>query len=186
MKRTMLAGLLSGIAMFIWSSIAHIVMPLGASGISTIPNEIPVLSSLFTALGDANGMYVYPGMDMSGSMKEYEGKLATNPSGILIYHPPGAKGMETRQLVTEFLTEMVEAFMIVLLLSATNLVTFGARAGFAAMVGILAAITTNIPYWNWYGFPLAYTIPYMSVEIVGFLIAGVVAALIMTRSKPVV
>jgi hypothetical protein len=35
-KRALLAGLLGGIAMFIWSSLAHMVLPLEA-GIKEIP-----------------------------------------------------------------------------------------------------------------------------------------------------
>jgi hypothetical protein len=41
---------------------------------------------------------------------------------------------------------------------------------------VLAAIGTNVSYWNWYGFPLAYTAAYMTTEIVGFVCAGLVAA----------
>jgi hypothetical protein len=32
-KRILLAGLLGGLAMFIWQSVAHVVLPLGEAGI---------------------------------------------------------------------------------------------------------------------------------------------------------
>ena len=50
-------------------------------------------------------------------------------------------------------------------------------------MGILAAITTTISYWNWYGFPGAYTAAYMFTEIVGFLCAGLAAALVLRSQK---
>jgi hypothetical protein len=28
-----------------------------------------------------------------------------------------------------------------------------AMFGFVAMIGLVAAMTTKIPHWNWYGFP---------------------------------
>lgn len=186
-KRIFLAGLLGGIAMYVWSSIAHIVTPLSTIGFSQMSNEQPVLDALHAALGSANGLYSYPGMDTSGrvsmsaAMEQYEKKLATNPSGILIYHPPGMKAMETSQLVTEFVAELVEALVAVFLLSLTRLTGFGARVGFVTLVGALASIATNISYWNWYGFPTAYTATYMGLEIVGYFFVGVVAALIMRR-----
>ena len=40
MMRIFLAGLLGGIAMFIWTSIAHMALPLGDTGVREIPNEI--------------------------------------------------------------------------------------------------------------------------------------------------
>src|SRR2546423_521099 len=64
---------------------------------------------------------------------------------------------------------------------ALRLATFGARAGFITLVGVLAAITTNIPYWNWYGFPTSYTVAYMFIEIIGFLVAGLVAAAVLRK-----
>jgi hypothetical protein len=36
-KRIILAGVLGGIAMFIWTAIAHMALPLGEAGIGEIP-----------------------------------------------------------------------------------------------------------------------------------------------------
>lgn len=187
-KRILLAGILGGIAMFAWSSIAHMVLPLGTVGIREIPNEQAVLSAMQTSMGGSSGMYLFPGMglgpspsmkEMNAAMPQYEKKLATNPHGIVIYHPPGGKAMEPRQLVTEFITEVVEALLAAWLLSRTRLASYASRVGFVFVVGLTAAITTNIPYWNWYGFPGSYTVSYMSIELISYLVAGLVAAAVM-------
>lgn len=57
--------------------------------------------------------------------------------------------------MTEFATEVVEA-----LLARTRLASYAARVGFVFVVGLTSAITTNIPCWNWYGFPGSYTVAY--------------------------
>ena len=49
------------------------------------------------------------------------------------------------------------------------------------VVGIVAAIATNISYWNWYGFPSVYIASYMCIQIVGFLLVGVVAAVLLPK-----
>jgi hypothetical protein len=69
-------------------------------------------------------------------------------------------------------------------LAQTRIVTFAGRVGFVLVVGILAAITTNVSYWNWYGFPGAYTASYMLIQIIGFLLVGVVAALLLPKRAP--
>jgi hypothetical protein len=84
-------------------------------------------------------------------------------------------------LGVEFGTEVLEAILAVFLLTQTRIQRFGGRVGFVLLVGILAAITTNIPYWNWYGFPSNYTAAYMLIEIVGFFCTGVVAALVLPK-----
>lgn len=190
-KRILLAGLLGGIAMYFWTFLAHMVLPLGETAINEIPNEQPVLEALRTALGDKSGLYFYPGMGLGpdatqqqrqAAAPEYAKKVAANPSGILIYHPPGARVLSAGQLVTEFVTELIESLLAVFLLAQTRLASFASRLGFVLLAGVLAALSTNISYWNWYGFPGSYTAAYMFTEFVGFLCVGLVAAAML---KPV-
>ena len=168
--------------MFLWASLAHMVLPLGRAGIREIPDDRVLLNTMHAALGDASGFYMFPGLGASADMQHYEQTLAANPSGLLIYHPPGGKALTMPQLVTEFFTELFEALLLVWLMAQARLESFPFRVGFAVVVGVVAAITTNIPYWNWYGFPRAYTVAYMSIEIVGFLAVGLVAARTLGRS----
>ncbi len=172
--------------MFFWASIAHMASPLGAFGISEITgNETAILSSLHTTLGDKPGLYMFPSMDLSANrsdaMKEYDAKLVSLPSGLLIYHPPGVRSLTPGLLLTEFLSELFEAILAIWLLSRTQISSIAGRIGFVAVAGLLASLPTNISYWNWYGFPTAYTLGYMAIQIIGFAIAGTVAAFILPR-----
>jgi len=192
-KRVLLAGLLGGIAMFAWTSLAHMVLPLGDAGVKEIPNEQGVLSAMQASLGAAPGFYFFPGAGLGpdatmqqkrAAMDQYGQKLAANPSGILIYHPPGAKPLTAGQLATEFSTELIEALLAVILLSQTRLTSFTSRLGFVIVAGMLATIATNVSYWNWYGFPASYTAAYMTTGVVGFICLGLVAAAIMKERAP--
>jgi hypothetical protein len=192
-KRVLLAGLLGGIAMFAWTSLAHMVLPLGGAGIKEIPNEKGVLVAMNASLGETSGFYFFPGTGLGpdatmqqkrAAMDQYGQKLAANPSGILIYHPPGAKPMTPGQLGTECLTELIEALLAVILLSQTRLTSFASRLGFVIVAGMLATIATNVSYWNWYGFPATYTAAYMTTGVVGFICVGLVAAAVMKEQVP--
>jgi hypothetical protein len=193
-KRIFLAGVLGGIAMFIWTSIAHMVLPLGYAGVSEIPNESAVLAAMQTNIAAQTGLYIFPGFGLganpsraarSEAMKHMDEKLAQNPSGLLMYHPAGSRNMKMGQLLgIEFANELLQSILAVFLLGLTRLFTFGARVGFVLVVGILAALATNVSYWNWYGFPCAYTVAYMSIQVIGFLCVGVVAALVLRKSAP--
>src|SRR5689334_9442149 len=59
-KRVVLAGLLGGVAMFFWMSLAHVVLPLGETGVQEIANEPAVLSAMHAALGEKSGLYLFP------------------------------------------------------------------------------------------------------------------------------
>lgn len=54
--RIFLAALLGAIAMFIWSAIAHMMLPLGEAGLRDLPND-SVLKALQNELGDQPGLY---------------------------------------------------------------------------------------------------------------------------------
>jgi hypothetical protein len=69
--------------------------------------------------------------------------------------------------------------LAVFLLSRTALTGFGARVGFVAVVGVIAALATNVSYWNWYGFPGNYTAVYMLMQFVNFVVVGLVAVPLM-------
>ena|SRR2546421_5744586 len=189
--RIFLTGVLGAVAMFVWTFVAHELLPLGEAGISEIPNEDEVLAAMKSNIGKKPGLYFFPGLGLgpnathaqqAEAMKTYATKLAKNPSGLFVYHPAGSRPFVMPKFLTiEFVTELVEALLVVFLLAQTRIVTFGGRLGFVIGAGILAAIATNVSYWNWYGFPTVYTVSYIFIEIVGFFLVGVVAALMFRR-----
>ena len=189
--RILLAGLLGDIAMFAWTSIAHMALPLGEAGVQNTMNDEDLLSALKSTVKNKDGLYIYPSMGLapdathaqrSEAMKSYEAKLEKNPSGFFIFHPAGSRPMNMGKFLTiEFITELVEALLAVWLLAQTRIVTFGGRLGFVTAVGVIAAIATNISYWNWWGFPGNYTAAYITIKLVGYFLVGIVAAIMFRR-----
>jgi peptidoglycan/LPS O-acetylase OafA/YrhL len=86
-------------------------------------------------------------------------------------------------LSVEFVTELIAAFLAVFLLAQTRLASYAARVAFVTVIGIIAAISTNVSYWNWYGFPGDYTAAYIFIQFVGFLCVGLVAAWVL-KNRP--
>ena len=194
--KILVTGILGGIVMSIWTSVAHMALPLGEAAIREIPNESAVLSAMQSNIGDRTGLYIFPGpgvgknatrQEKNDTMKHMVEKIAANPSGILMYHAPGRPFTIGKWLGIEFGTELLQAILVVFLLAQTRIVNFAGRIGFVVVAGILAAITTNVSYWNWYGFPCVYTASYMFIQIVGFFLVGIAAhccyqsALFLTR-----
>jgi hypothetical protein len=186
-----LAGVLGAVAMFVWTAIAHMALPLGEAGVQNTMDDETLLTALKANVKDKDGLYTYPSMglgpdathaQMSEAMKTFPAKLEKNPSGFFLYHPAGSRPMNMGKFLTiEFVTELCEALLAVWLLAQTGIVTFGGRLGFVTAAGIMAAIATNVSYWNWWGFPMVYTASYMFIQIVGFFLVGLVAALMFRR-----
>jgi hypothetical protein len=184
MNRIFLAGLLGGIAMFIWVYIAYTVLPLGFIGLRKLPNETAVLDALQKNIAENSGIYLFPGLwlEPNPPHNDFADKVARYPSGILMYNAAGSRSVAmSRWLLVDFLTQLAEALLAVFLLSRTRLTTFGARLTFVLLVGILAASATNVGYWNWYGFPWSYTLAFIFIQVVGFLCIGLVAAFVLRK-----
>lgn len=191
-RRILLAGLLGGIALFLWGSLTHIMLELGNVGIKELPQEQLVVETLRASVHEP-GFYFFPGMGLppratqqqkSAAIAQYEQKYQQGPYGVLIYHPTGTKVMSAGQLIVELTLNIAQALLAAWLLSmATGLNGFGTKVGFVGLLGTLAAITTNIEYWNWYGFPGRYTAAYVFDKVVGFLVVGMVVAAVTDRRR---
>src|SRR4029453_12919556 len=88
--RILLAGVLGGIVMFVWTSVAHMALPLGEAGINEIPNESAVLNAMQSSMGDKTGLYIFPGLgvgknatreEKNEAMKQMQQRIPANPSG---------------------------------------------------------------------------------------------------------
>lgn len=187
MGRKLLAGVLGGLAFFVWSFIAHMVTGLGETGIQEIPNEQAVVGSIQANI-PASGLYFFPGYGLPptathsqkmAAMKDQAAKTPIAPVGLLIYRPAASVALTTRQLLTEFGTNIVQVLLAVFLLGQTSLTSFAARWRFVTVAGVLAAISTNVSYWTFLGFPGNYTVAYMCIIAMGFVCAGLVAAAIV-------
>jgi len=173
--------------MFIWNFVAHEVLPIGEMGVRQLQNEDAVRSSLETNLGDRPGFYIFPsggytpgatGEEKKAAMKKAEEQMAAGAAGVLIYHPKRAFNFPKR-LAIQFATDVLVSWLAIFLLAQAPIRGFAGKVGFVFTAGILAAITTNIPYENWYGFPRMYTLGQMATQIIGFFLVGIVAGLLI-------
>jgi hypothetical protein len=168
--RTILAGVLAGVAMFIWSGIANLALPVGTMGISRAPDEAKLQAALHETLGERSGLYVAPYSAMSA-------KAPSGPSAVVEYLGRGESfGVTPPKLAAEFAVELAMAVLAAVLLGLTRLKGFIPRVAFVMALGVFAAVMTNASNLIWFAFPADYTLGYAFILMVGYLIAGVVIA----------
>ena len=187
--KVVLTGLVAGVALFVWLSIAHGALPLGMVGFKEIPNEDAVTAGLRANVAEP-GLYYFPGGGMltagtpeqkKAAQELYKKKIGSGPWGLLIYHPDGTTPISPRQLGVEFSANIVEALLAVWLISLAPGLSFMGRICFGATVGLVGTMMTSLSYWNWYGFPALYSLNYVFIQVVGFILVGVVAAFMLPR-----
>ena len=187
-KKIALAGILGGIALFVWESVAHMALPLGEAGLKGVDNEEVVAQELKANIREP-GFYFFPAPDHTPGMSPEQHREAdrktqerwnAGPSGILIFHPAGMGDHFVRQMCTQFGADVLAMLLSAILLSwATGLGGYGGRALFVTLIGLIPTLAVEIPLWNWYGLPTVYTLAQFTVHLVGFAAGGLaVAALV--------
>jgi hypothetical protein len=185
MVRIVLAAILGGLLMFVWGAASHVVLPFEREALKRMPDEATVLSTLGRDLV-APGMYFFPWTDMSGKatpeqQKAWQQQIASGPSGLLIYKPNGGESMSPRQLVSEFISNVLAAFFGALLLVQLP-GGFGRRVLSMAAIGIAAWLSISVSQWTWYGFSTPFLIGDLADQFGGWLLAGIgMAALLKPR-----
>ena len=111
-------------------------------------------------------------------MQQKRANHYSGPQGLLVFHSSRSMDLPPGKLLTELGTNIVQSLLVVFLLGQTSLTSFAARWRFATVAGVLAAISTNISYYTFYGFPGSYTVAYICSVAMGFVCAGLVVVLI--------
>ncbi|MBI1761718.1 MAG: hypothetical protein HYR56_09815 [Acidobacteria bacterium] len=189
--RLLLAGVLAGVVVFIWSALSHMVLGLGEAAVKSLPNESAVLTALNQNV-KAPGFYLYPGgmeaiqnapKDQQEALtKQYEEVYKAQPHGILVLTPPNGvvysfPKLLLNELLSNILGGVIAAWLLSLALGA--LPSFLGRIGFVAALGLFAALAVDFSYWNWYGFPTKYLLTSLLDNTLGWALAGVALALFL-------
>ena len=193
-KKIVLGGIIGGVLMFIWSAVAHMLLPIGEMGIKTIPNEDAVLAAMKANITEP-GFYFFPGEGMmqaqslpkeqqQAAMDAWARKYETGPAGIMVYKPIGGSPMPPSKLIYEFLSDVVAGLIaaFVLAMATLRIKSFGGRVGFVTLLGVLAWILIEFSYWNWYGFPVAYEAGVFIDIVVGMALAGTGIAIVFRKT----
>jgi hypothetical protein len=187
MKKIILAGILSGIVVFIWGAISHMLLPIGSMGIKTIPNyEDAVLGAMKSNIQQP-GLYFMPGYDMSSKPTAAEqtalqAKYEAGPTAFLVYHPTGVKMLSPSQLIGEALFNIL-CGMIAAYIISTIAASFITRAVMVMLMGLFGWLSISASFWNWYRFPGAFIIGEGLDQVIGWLLGGLVIAWILQRSE---
>ncbi len=195
MSKIAVGGILAGLVMFIWSFVAHMVLPIGFMGISATPGEDAVLAALKTN-NAGPGLYIMPGNDyfqslsksrdeQMATMKAMTEKAKTSGWAMIIYHPEGGVEIGRKTLGLQFFSQVIVGWIFAFALwgAMPRIRSFGMRVWLVAIMGLLPFVGSDFPNWNWYGFPSAYMAGKLLDYWVGAIVAGIFLAWWLARGE---
>ncbi len=170
--RVVVAGLLAGLTVFVWSAISHMALPLGEVGISPLPVPGELLPAIRERVPES-GFYAFP-WDEDAAKRA--AALRTEPRGILVVTPASQPFSFGGALATEAATNIAGGLLAAFLFAGlgTSLVGIGQRLAFGAALGAFASLAIDFSYWTWDGFPTEYLAAQLVDHIVGWSLAALV------------
>jgi len=194
MTRITVGGILAGLVMFIWSFIAHMVLPIGEMGISSTQGEDAVLASLRSA--DARGLYLMPGYEyfqslskssaeQQAAMQGVSEKAKRTGSAFIVYRPEGGVEIGGKTLGLSFFADVIACWIFAFALWAAmpRIQSFGMRVWLVTIMGLLPFVISDFGYWNWYEFPGQYMVGRILDYSLGAVFAGMFLAWWLARGE---
>jgi hypothetical protein len=191
-KRILVGSLVGSVVVFVVSAAWHLTPALGEIGVKALPGEDSALAGLRAAVREP-GFYFFPVPNMAANRTKaqvkadeaaYLEKYRQGPSGILVYKPGGEELSFGKLLAYEFLFGLVASFIVAWILALTaTATTYGTRVLLVLLITLFGAVIYDLPAWNWYGFPMSYTIAHSASWLVSWGIAGLAMARIVASDK---
>jgi hypothetical protein len=176
--RIVIAGLLGGIVMFFWGAVAHMALPLGEMGMKVAPDSAQeALLAAGKQFDQGEGIYMVPMMDMEkfkdeAAAKAFGERQLANPYAFVVWQPSGVGSVINMGpfLIKQFVSDTVSALLLAFIASLA--MGFGQRVTVCGVAGLFSWTTMAVPYWNWYRFPLDFTLAAGIEQVVGWVLAG--------------
>ena len=194
-KKILVGGLVGSVIVFLVSAAWHMAPGLGDLGVKALPAEDSVLAGLRASLHEP-GLYFFPAPSMSANRTKeqvkadeaaYLERYRQGPWGILVYQP-GGEGLNFGKLLAyQFLLTLVASFLVAWILAlsaaAPRGTTYGTRVLLVLLITLFGAFIYDLPAWNWYGFPMSYTIGHSASWLVSWGIGGLAMARIVSVDR---
>ena len=179
-RQIFIAGLLGGLAIFVWSSISWMALPWHSATISNLPAGEQI-AQLLKESGSPSGVYHFPGFpaeENEAAMAETVKKFNAGPNlTFLVYHPGGLIMMDPMQFIRALIFNILAATLGAYLLSLSGPpASFGQRFRFVALLGVIVAVVGPLSDWNWWHFPMGFTLVNTVDMLLTWMIAGAVIA----------
>lgn len=187
--RVLVAGLIGGIVLFFWGFLAHMVLPIGEMGFKVASGQDAAIAAVQATATAGEGVYLLPGMapetwrDESARTAFVE-KYQASPFAFVVYQPEGntASTDMAPNLVKQFVSVTLVAVLAAWLM-AQGPFRFGRRVLIGTVVGLASWLAVSVPFWNWYRFPLDFTIGTLLDVGLGLLVASLPMAWWLGRAR---
>lgn len=162
--------MIAGIVIFLWGGIYHMALGVDAATMKTFADDAGMATVMKEKVKDP-GFYFFPNEMDPEKMAE---RAKTEPRGVMLYLPAGTPFSMGSSLGVQAVTDISIGLALAWLLQFAGVKGMGRVLCFALTVSVLVFMAAILPWWNWYGMPLAVVGSSLVEMLVAFGAAGAV------------
>jgi hypothetical protein len=185
MKKQAVGVLLGGLTLFLWGMVSWMVIPWHDSTMKYLPQEQLITDTLKTVVHD-RGVYFFPSdktAEGHRNQTEWSERYRRGPVGFLVFSPQGMEPMGASTFLFAIITDLIISFLVLYFLSLCRerVATVKTRVKVTSLLGALVGVVAHVSYWNWFHFPVDYTMIAVVDTIVSFALLGLVISKFVTE-----
>lgn len=187
-KRHFLAALCGAVVVFLWSLFSMMVLPWHQNNMNKFNNEHQV-AHVIRENATMSGIYILPNtFSYNDSTPQHEvengiGILERGPFMFASIMQNGVGPMSAWPFVIGFLIDFAGALILTWMILMTTGLSFGRIVTFVMLFGLSIGIISQLPDWNWWGFPFVYVFISMMDILIGWTLAGYAIAYFIRKKK---
>jgi len=180
--RTLIAGALGGLVVFIWLSISWMALPFHGESLNGIQHNAQ-LDAMLIQLGAKDGLNYYPSYE-GMELQEYSALAKSVPNiGIMSYHRDGFDMDNPMAYIRGLLGCIIAGILVATLLGVLPAgSSMAGRILFCTLFGAAAFFCTQWVSGGFFHFPMRHTMLELMDGVISWTLAGVVMAFILRRA----
>ena len=176
--RYLVAVLAGGLAAFVWSSISWMVLPWHQPTLRGFEDEASFGLAVKKA-APAPGIYTYPAW--TGDSEEMERKHMEGPYVFASVLPGGLGACMGRMMVCGFIVNVIGASILLLMMMQVPDQGWKSRMPMVMIGALFVSLVPALIYWNWWQFPLGFTVVGILAGLIAWTLSGFVMAKVTSR-----
>ena len=178
MKSILAGGILGGIALFAWCTVSWMFLPWHNATFRKFDQE-RVVEVVLQTNAPQKGIYLLPS-PATGTPEEQKTtheRAAKGPFAFVVMSPNGWGPMPFH-IATGLLTQILGAGLVtgLLVLVKKPKAAFVEKFSFVVLFALAAGVVCHLPFWNWWGFSIGFTLLSLADLLIGWSLAGLVIA----------
>ena len=186
MMRVLIATVVAGVILFVWGFLAWGVTGMHETTGGKASDEVALAAALKAHL-PVSGAYALPyPPDDKEAWPEYEERHQAGPIAFISIRREGGPVMQPMMFVNGFAVYLANGLVMSLLLFMVrgSLTSYVARVVFVTALGLVTGLKSDLVMWNWFYFPIDWTMMNVLDHVIGYGACGVaIGAIIKKRPE---